>query len=235
MRFIFLQLIIAASSLTVLAAPAARAGSPLLVELFTSQSCSSCPPADALLARLAERPDLLALDLHVTYWDQLGWRDPFSLPEATDRQRAYSAQLGLDEVYTPQLVVGGMHQAVGSDTAAVATSLARAADEAGRRPAIALALRPNGAGIAAEIGAGSGAATLWLAGFDPHHVTRVGGGENGGRTLVEANVVRAIRPAGTWQGAPLRLVLARPAGERVAAFLQAPDGHILATAILPVS
>ena len=91
-----------------------QAASPVVVELFTSQSCSSCPPADALLAELAAtRPDILALDFHVTYWDRLGWKDPYSLPQATQRQRRYSELWGRDNVYPPQLVAGGRHQAVG--------------------------------------------------------------------------------------------------------------------------
>ena len=98
-----------------------------MVELFTSQGCSSCPPADALLSDLARTdPTLLPLDLHVTYWDRLGWKDPFSLPQMTARQRAYSESLGLDSIYTPQIVVGGRYQAVGSDRAAVAAALAQA-------------------------------------------------------------------------------------------------------------
>jgi hypothetical protein len=81
---------------------------PTVVELFTSQSCSSCPPADALLNELSERrPDLLPLDLHVTYWDRLGWKELYSLPAATERQRHYGSLFGADEVYTPQIVING--------------------------------------------------------------------------------------------------------------------------------
>src|SRR6516162_2207078 len=95
---------------------AARAGErPILVELFTSEGCSSCPLADALLAELASRPDVLALSFHVDYWDRLGWKDPFSSREATQRQNRYAALLDLATVYTPQIVVDGGWQAVGSD------------------------------------------------------------------------------------------------------------------------
>ena len=199
-----------------------QAAPPVLVELFTSQSCSSCPPADALLARLAQRPDVLALDLHVTYWNQLGWHDPFSLDAATARQRDYAARLGLEEIYTPQLVAGGRHQAVGSDAGAVAAALAAAQAEAGT--GVVLGMRAAGTEVAIDIGAGSGAATLWLAGFDPHAVTHVGGGENGGRTLAEANVVRAIAPVAAWRGAAPASHLA-PAGRAAGGGLPAGGGR----------
>ena len=103
---------------------AARAGErPILVELFTSEGCSSCPPADALLAELASRPDVLALSFHVDYWDRLGWKDPFSSREASQRQNRYAALLDLATVYTPQIVVDGGWQAVGSDRADVEHAL----------------------------------------------------------------------------------------------------------------
>src|SRR6266849_11010084 len=96
---------------------------PIVVELFTSEGCSSCPPADALLAELAGRPDVLALSFHVDYWDRLGWKDPFSSREATERQNRYATLLDLATVYTPQIVVDGKWQAVGSDRADVERAL----------------------------------------------------------------------------------------------------------------
>ena len=204
--------------------------SPTVVELFTSQSCSSCPPADALLMELAQtRPDILALDFHVTYWDRLGWKDPYSLPQATERQRHYAERLGQEGVYTPQLVAGGRHQAIGSDRRAVLAAITAAA-AAG--PVAELRLARDAAGLVLDVGAGLGAGTLLLVGYDPAHATHVGGGENGGRTLAEVNVVRSIVPAGAWRGAAVTLRAIQPAGERTVALLQAEDGRILAAAVL---
>src|ERR1041384_1895274 len=96
---------------------ATRAEAPVVVELFTSQGCNSCPPADALLGELAQRPDLVALAFHVDYWNYIGWQDPFSSPEATKRQRDYAQSLGLSSVYTPEMVIDGSFDIVGLDRA----------------------------------------------------------------------------------------------------------------------
>ena len=205
---------------------------PVVVELFTSQSCSSCPPADELLAELARtRPDILALDMHVTYWDRLGWKDPFSLPGATDRQRRYAALWRGDTVYTPQIVVAGRHQAIGSDRPAVLAAIASA--KADTTPAVPLRLARDAAGLVLEAGIGQGAGTFWLVGYDPGHTTAVRGGENVGRTLTEVNVVRSMETVGVWQGKAVRLHLPSAPGERTAVLLQAADGRMLGAATLP--
>lgn len=204
---------------------------PTVVELFTSQGCSSCPPADALLTRLQQAdPDLLPLDLHVTYWDRLGWKDPFSFAAVTARQREYSAGFGQNSVYTPQLVVDGRYQAVGSDAEAVRQAIARARAAAAAVP---LSLVQDAGGLRVRAGAGAGRGTLLLVGFDRTHTTPVRNGENDGRTLTETNVVRALVPAGAWSGQAVELAAPWPGGERVAVLLQGDDGRILGAATLP--
>lgn len=199
---------------------------PVVAELFTSQGCSSCPPADALITALARsRPDLLLLTFHVTYWNYLGWRDPFSFPGATERQRRY-VTLGVSpEVYTPALVVDGRQDIIGSDRSAVSAALARA--EAEDRTAAPVDVMRRGNTVTITLGAGTGRATVLLLGYDRQHWTHVGFGENGGRTLLETDIVRSMTVAGTWSGRALRLQMPVPTGEEIAVLLQADDGHII--------
>lgn len=217
-----------AAALATAIAPAARAATPAVLELFTSQGCSSCPPADALLGQLARQPGIIALAWHVDYWNSLGWHDPYSSPLATARQRRYAARLH-DEVYTPALVVNGARMVVGSDDAAVRAALA-----AGGGPAVPVALRRDGDGLVAEVGATGAPVTALLAAYDPRHATPVGAGENGGRTLVEYRTVRAAMQAGGWDGAARRIALPAVAPGRGAVLLvQTADLRIVAAADLP--
>ncbi|HXT06361.1 MAG TPA: DUF1223 domain-containing protein [Roseiarcus sp.] len=193
-----------------LAAPAlaADAGRPAVIELFQSQGCSSCPPANAALVRYADRADWLALTFAVTYWDRLGWRDTFGRPEFTQRQYAYARSLGEASVYTPEVVVNGRAAGVGDDVAEV-EALATKADRGASGPSVTL----GGGSVA--IGAGSapgGAADVWLALYDPRVLeVAVGRGENAGRTLPHRNVVKRLLRVGTWDGAAETLALP-PAG-----------------------
>lgn len=201
---------------------------PIVVELFTSQSCSSCPPADALLSEMARtRTDLLPLAFHVTYWNGLGWRDPFSLPAATERQRAYAARLG-GPVYTPELVVEGAAGVLGSDRDQAEGAIRRSATAL--TTAASMQLSRHGDRLSVEIGPGAGRGTLLLVGFDPSHSTAVGAGENGGRRLLEANIVRSIQPIAEWTGQRLHIEQKTPSGEQFALLLQAPDGRIIGAA-----
>ena len=128
--------LVVAAGLGAAAVPAvAGEGALNVVELFTSQGCSSCPPADALLADLADRDDVLALSFHVDYWDYIGWKDPFASPQYTQRQRVYSQVFGKRYVYTPQMVVNGSFEMTGSDRAGVLKRIRR---RRRRRPGSAL-------------------------------------------------------------------------------------------------
>ena len=227
MRSLFVTMLAVLAPLAAVAEPAR----PLVVvELFTSQGCSSCPPADAVLLELSRtRADVLPLAFHVTYWDRLGWKDPFSLEAATARQRAHGQALGLQTIYTPQAVVAGRLDVVGSDRGALLAAI----DKAGAKAAVAapvLAVRRQ-AGLALIEGSGAAeGATVWLVSYDALHRTAVGRGENGGRTLLEANVVRSMQSLGAWSGGAVRLERPAPEGERLAVLVQAADGRIVAAA-----
>ena len=184
----------------------AEAPSLVVVELFTSQGCSSCPPADALLADLVGRPDVLPLSLHVDYWDYIGWRDPFGSPMNTARQRHYAQSLGLPYVYTPQIVVDGRVNVVGSHRAEVLAAI-REAKTRGKRLAIRILTSGGGkvvipAGHAPDVGA-----TVWLAVYDRSHSTEITRGENAGREIRNSNVVREFERLGTWTGERLEIPL----------------------------
>lgn len=206
-------------------ATASAADRPVVVELFTSQGCSSCPPANAYLNELAkDRRDVLPLAFHVTYWDRLGWKDPFSLEAATDRQDHYGHRFG-DGSYTPEIVIDGASSHVGSDRAEVGPAIEQAKFRS--ETAAAVSVTRDGDGLLIEVGGGQGRGKVLLVGFDHDHQTAVHRGENNGRTLEEANVVRSIRAIADWQGAALRLNEKFPEGEDVAVILEAPDGRIV--------
>jgi hypothetical protein len=209
-------------------APGARgAGAPVVLELFTSQGCSSCPPADALLGELARRPGVIALAWHVDYWDALGWHDPYASRLSTDRQRAYATRLGT-EVFTPGLVVDGTTMLVGSARAEVEAAIA-AASPLG--VPVAIASGPDGA--QARIGAASGAVTALFVAWDPMHETSVGAGENGGRRLREFHIVRTASVLGAWDGTARDIPLPAIApGQGATVLVQAPDLRVVGAAEL---
>lgn len=218
----------ATGSAQVLAQPAA----PVVVELFTSQGCSSCPPADALLNTYASRPGIMALSFAVDYWDHLGWKDTLASAKNTARQRSYAKSLGTGNVYTPQVVVNGEYQAVGSKKSEIEKAIALAGQN---RSGISLTASSDGKRVAIEVGASAKAvsSTVWLAIVLPETQVEVKRGENRGKTLAYHNVVRDISPIGMWGGSPMKVELPRSAvmqtGDRCAVFLQAVDsGRILA-------
>lgn len=193
------------------AAPAAYAGSeatPVLVELFTSQGCSSCPPADEYIGVLRRRDDIVALSLHVNYWDYIGWRDPYATDVTTERQRIYGRRLSRGQVYTPQMVIDGMSHAVGSDRDAVEAAIREARDDDRLRLEIGL-VRGEDGGLLVSLPGGhfEGKATVWLLRYDAVVVTDVARGENAGKTINNYNVVRGMWPIGEWTGQPLEIRL----------------------------
>lgn len=183
---------------------------PIVVELFTSQGCSSCPPADALLSRLADRKDILAMSLPVTYWDMLGWKDTLANEANTRRQKAYAAAMGRGGIYTPQMIVDGVTDVVGSREAQVEGAIsARAAD----MRTVPVALSATGNTLHIVIGAAGdrqhAEATVWLFHVLTRASVHVLSGENQGRSLAYRNVVRDVRPVGLWKGQALSLDLPR--------------------------
>jgi hypothetical protein len=198
-----------------------------VVELFTSQGCSSCPPANANLARLAGRPDILALSFGVTYWDNLGWKDTFASKAYTDRQWDYARGLRHDNVATPQVVINGRKDVVGNNLA----EIEKTATPLPAGPA--LTLTADSVAIAASARQAR-PAQVWLVRYDPNVVqVPVKRGENTGKTLPHRNVVRELTRLGAFDGAPLTLRLppARLAGLRTAILVQSgPGGPILAAA-----
>lgn len=170
--------------------PAEARHGPVLLELFTSQGCSACPPADKLLASLAERDNLLVLSFHVSYWDHMGWADPFAIPASTRRQRGYARAMRSRSIYTPQMVVQGHAAAVGSDTERIEALVREAA------PTVALAVARENPGTERisvsipEVAAASGPLELWAVVFSSADGRFVPHGENAGHMLRHANVVR---------------------------------------------
>jgi len=228
--------------------PVAHTRTPVLVELFTSEGCSSCPPADALLARLLhEQPvpgaDIIVLEEHVDYWEGLGWHDRFSSHQFTERQTEYAQRMRLDSPYTPQMIADGTDQFVGNDVAHALRAIAQAAQIA--KPKLTLSpITVDGAHIAGEVSLTGGAAMpkgdIYAAVVESMASTKVHGGENGGRTLQHVSVVRAMQRIGASMGAtPMKFSLpvpndVLPANVRVVVFLQsAGQGAILGAVSSP--
>ena len=199
----WISALLLALSVALPAAAGAAETKPLtVVELFTSQGCSSCPPADRYLGELAKRPDILALSEHVDYWDYIGWKDVFASPEITARQRVYARKMGLRYVYTPQMVVQGRSHATGSDRDTI-ERLIREAAALPRQP-VEVETGTDGVTIVVPEGETRERVTVWLAAFDDRHDVEVRRGENAGRTLSYHNVVREMRRLGEWDGKAVR-------------------------------
>jgi hypothetical protein len=175
---------------------------PWAVELFTSQGCSSCPPADAYLGSLAKRPDIVALSFHIDYWDYIGWRDPFASRATTDRQRAYARVLKQRYVYTPEMVVDGIGHDTGRERAAIEALLVEAQRRSPVRATPELSRAVDGP-LTVRLAAfplDGKLADVTLAIYDRRHSTPVASGENQGRMLDNFNTVRRLEVLARWDG-----------------------------------
>jgi hypothetical protein len=191
----------------------------VVVELFTSQGCSSCPPADALLRELRNDPNVIAIAYHVDYWDNQGWRDPFSAREWTQRQMEYVRTLKLPSAYTPQMVVDGTRQMVGSNAVAVRTAIGAAAREEKNNPPIRLTTE-NGSAVVVTNAPRAGLELLVIA-LSNQQTTKIERGENAGLTIANANIARKLVRVPNVAAGPhtYRVPIA---GERLVAILQDP-------------
>ncbi len=212
-----------------------------VVELFTSQGCSSCPAADALLAQLSARDDVIAISLSVDYWDYLGWKDTLAQPKFSERQKAYAKVLGDGMVYTPQMVVNGRAHVNGSDATKIERAIDRtsSAFDASRVP---VRLSAKNDRLVVEVGGEEQGvapeATVWLAVISKSVEVPITRGENKGKTVTYSNVVRELMPIGTWHGKPMTVELARDTfmprhAERCAVLVQqGRGGPVVGAALL---
>ena len=187
-----------------------------VLELFTSQGCSSCPPADLLLGQFAKRDNVLALSFPVNYWDHLGWRDTLAKDAYNERQRGYAATRGDREIYTPQMVVNGVEHVVGSQKSAIEAAMAKTGREL-RASWVTLSLECGGGDVKLHAGEAPGgselrSSRLWLVFYSNSVTVTIGRGENTGREITYAHVVRQLVPAGDWAGREARYHVKIPQG-----------------------
>lgn len=215
------------------AAPVAAQSNPVVVELFTSQGCSSCPPADKLMHDLAKRDDVIALAMHVDYWDYIGWRDSFAHPAHTERQKAYAVEGGRRSVYTPQMIINGTDSVVGARSMELAETIAEHAAAPDR-----VTVSLDRAGDAVTIRAQAVETRLrlpmviQLVYFTPERSVEITRGENAGRTLSYANVAHGMKIVAEWDGRQaFELTTPVVSDDPVAVLVQAANhGAILAAA-----
>lgn len=221
---------LAMTTIAALWADGAVAGSKrAVVELYTSQGCSSCPPADALAGQLTTVPALLVLSFHVNYWDGLGWKDPFSSAASTDRQYGYLRSLGGASVFTPQLIVNGKRSVVGSEVTAVKNAIATADQETFPVEAD-LDKQPDGS-FKLTLRGPPQHGDVWAIEYVRHSLTKIHGGENGGRSLETFNDVKRIQRVGDFNPGTLNLQPLTPGADGLAILVQAPHaGRILGAA-----
>jgi hypothetical protein len=224
MKMLWIALLAITGACSAQSSAAIDAANPAVVELYQSQGCSSCPPADAVLNALADRPDVLALSFAVTYWDQLGWKDTFADPAFTQRQWDYAHAAGRTFVATPQVVVNGRGIVTGNDKAQVEDAIRKFARPAGG-PAI---ISKDGK---VSVGAGKGNAIVWLVRYDPRSIAvPIRAGENGGRTIAHRIIVRQLIRLGRWTGTPasFRLPASPPSLDTAVIAQQGVGGPVIA-------
>jgi hypothetical protein len=241
----------ALAAVLALAAGVANAGEvkrPLgVVELFTSQGCSSCPPADAALIELAQRGDIIALSFHVDYWDYLGWRDTLASPANTQRQQGYSRSFGAQSVYTPQAVINGRTHMSGAKKSEIEGSIAEMAAGGVDGMRVDVSADWSGESIMIDIGAGFTAhqkAHVLVVYFDSESRVAIERGENRGKTMIYRNAVTSLQSVGMWHGRATRLEVplgdTRRAGAGGCAVLlqkvskDGTPGPILGATLLPI-
>jgi hypothetical protein len=191
----------------------ASAANPVVVELYQSQGCSSCPPANAALNAIADRPDVIALSFAVTYWDRLGWKDVFADKAYTQRQYDYAHALGNANVYTPQIVINGKTAITGIKSGELARAVA-ANTSLSAGPSIGV---DDGKIM---VGRGSGLANIWLVRYDPQvQNVAIRSGENSGRTLPHKNIVKSLTKVGEWSGDAKSYALPKFAGAKLKAVI----------------
>ena len=208
------------AGLTGLAERAAAQTSPVVVELFTSQGCSSCPPADELLGRIADRDDIIALSLHVDYWDYLGWRDVFSSPAHTRRQRDYAGYMGERMVYTPQIVVQGREGMVGSHAHKVEAAIQRHAAQPTAAVVDLMKMEDRLVADITPVGDSRARGRVLMAWYSRAEQVAIRAGENRGRKIVYHNVVRGWSDMGVWRGGRIALTAPLPMADGVAVLIQ---------------
>ncbi|MFN3847256.1 MAG: DUF1223 domain-containing protein [Paracoccaceae bacterium] len=207
---------------------------PVVVELFTSQGCSSCPPADAFMAELAKSSDVIALSLHVDYWDYIGWKDTFADPLFTKRQKAYAKAVSSRMIYTPQMIVGGLDRVEGNDPIQVAEAIRR---HQGQVSPVRLTVSRSGDSITIRVEADpplTKPARIQLVRYQPEAMVAIGRGENAGRDVTYTNIVTDWQSVADWTGrTPMDLTAQAPGREPVVVIVQS-DGpaEVLAAAEL---
>lgn len=219
--------------------PVAAAGpAPAVLEMFTAQGCAACPPADAIFARFADAPGVIALALHVDYWDYLGWEDSFANPAYTERQKAYARAAKAKMIYTPQVIISGTARVQGNQGAEIETLLEA---QKARPAAVSLNARTEGRKLFVEASASTGLATgseIHLVRYLPREDVSIHEGENAGHEVVYRNIVTEWRLAGAWDGTtPLALEAAlsrevSPEFPLVVIVQEAGPGPILAAQLL---